>query len=54
MEWQLEHPDGTKDECIAWLEGQFTKGLVDLSSDPPASQKRVNNEKGNPAKKLKR
>ena len=54
MEWQLEHTDGTKDECIAWLDGQFTKGLVDLSSDPLTNQKRARNEQGNPAKKLKR
>lgn len=54
MEWQLEHPSGTKEECTTWLDEQFTKGLVDLSPDPPASQKRVKNRDGNTAKKVKR
>jgi tRNA nucleotidyltransferase (CCA-adding enzyme) len=54
MEWQLEHPNGSKEECVAWLDEQFTKGLVDLSSDPPAYQKRVKNGSGNAAKKVKR
>jgi len=54
VEWQLEHPDGTKGECIAWLDGQFTRGSVDLSPDPPASQKRVKGGEGSPAKKVKR
>lgn len=54
MEWQLEHPNGTKEECAAWLDGQFTKGLVDLSSDPPVNQKRVKGGEGNAAKKVKR
>ena len=54
MEWQLEHPNGTKEECTAWLDEQFAKGLVDLSSDPPSYQKRVKNGEGNVAKKVKR
>ena len=54
MEWQLEHPNGTKDECIAWLDGQFTKGLVDLLSDLPGNQKRVKSGEGSPTKKVKR
>ena len=53
MEWQLEHPDGTKEECTAWLGEQFTKGLVDLSSGPPANQKRAKGGEGNAAKKVK-
>ena len=54
MEWQLEHPDGTRQECTAWLDEQFTKGLVRFSSDPPANQKRTKNAEVNPAKRLKR
>lgn len=54
MEWQLEHPNGTKDECVRWLDGQFAKGLVDLSLDPPTHQKRINVGGGNAAKKTKR
>ena len=54
MEWQLEHPNGTKDECVAWLDGQFTKGLIDLSFDPPTNKKRDKSGEGNPAKKVKR
>lgn len=54
MEWQLEHPDRTRDECITWLDEQFKKGLVDLSSDPPTNQKRVKSGEGSTAKKIKR
>ncbi|KAF9654286.1 hypothetical protein BDM02DRAFT_3106593 [Thelephora ganbajun] len=54
MEWQLEHPNGTKEECVGWLGGQFTEGLIDLSSDPPANQKRGKSGEGGTAKKVKR
>ena len=54
MEWQLEHRNGTKGECIGWLDGHFPGGLVDLSLDPLASQKRVKNGEGNLAKRVKR
>jgi tRNA nucleotidyltransferase (CCA-adding enzyme) len=53
MEWQLEHPNRTKEECTAWLDEQFSNGLVDISSDPPANQKRVKSGEGNAAKKTK-
>lgn len=54
MEWQLEHPDGTKEECTAWLDEQFTKGLVSISSDPPMDQKRAKGGKEGTAKRVKR
>ena len=54
MEWQLEHPDGTKEECAGWLDERFAKGLIDISSDPPANQKRVKSGEGNTTKKMRR
>jgi tRNA nucleotidyltransferase (CCA-adding enzyme) len=54
MEWQLEHPTGTKEECIAWLDEKFTQGLIDLSAALPTGQKRLNSGKGHIAKKVKR
>lgn len=54
MEWQLEHPDGTKEECTAWLDGQFAKGLIVIASDSPTNQKRVKSGRVNMTKKIKR
>lgn len=54
MEWQLENPGGTKEECTAWLSGQFGGGLIDITSDPPAKLKRVNIGDGSSAKKIRR
>lgn len=51
MEWQLEHPNRTKEECISWLDGQFTKRLIDVSSEPTANQKRVKSRERGAAKK---
>ncbi|KAF9787018.1 hypothetical protein BJ322DRAFT_1053244 [Thelephora terrestris] len=54
MEWQLEHPEGTKEECIAWLDGRFADGLVDVSPDLSTNQKRTKGGEGGSAKKTKR
>ena len=54
MEWQLEHPNGTKAECIAWLDGRFTEGFIDVSPDLSTNQKRVKGGEGASAKKIKR
>jgi tRNA nucleotidyltransferase (CCA-adding enzyme) len=34
VEWQLGHPTGTKDECIAWLKDERDAGRI-KSEDPP-------------------
>ncbi|KAH9921394.1 uncharacterized protein B0H18DRAFT_1086105 [Fomitopsis serialis] len=31
MEWQLDHPEGTKDECLEWLKAEHAAGNIDMS-----------------------
>ncbi|OBZ79815.1 CCA tRNA nucleotidyltransferase, mitochondrial [Grifola frondosa] len=38
IEWQLEHPQGTKDECEAWLAAERQAGRITVE-DPPASKR---------------
>lgn len=30
VEWQLEHPQGTKDECEAWLRAEQAAGHINV------------------------
>ena len=32
VEWQLEHPDGTKQECEAWLRAEHEAGRISTVS----------------------
>ncbi|KIY45512.1 hypothetical protein FISHEDRAFT_76687 [Fistulina hepatica ATCC 64428] len=46
MQWQLEHPAGKKDECVAWLQQQQAEGKLviedtNLSSEPKAKRTRA-------------
>ncbi|KAJ7275527.1 hypothetical protein B0H12DRAFT_264735 [Mycena haematopus] len=34
MEWQLQHPEGTVDDCTAWLKEQQSTGRIDIDSEP--------------------
>ncbi|TDL28902.1 hypothetical protein BD410DRAFT_781466 [Rickenella mellea] len=43
IEWQLQHPAGSKDECIVWLKGQQAEGVI-VTDDGP-SQKRLKSSK---------
>lgn len=40
IEWQLEHPDGSKEECTVWLKEQYSSGnLVVNELNEPASKR---------------
>lgn len=54
MEWQLEYPSGTKEECIAWVDEQLRERLVNTSPDASANRKRVEERGVNATKKIKR
>ncbi|KAI0078482.1 hypothetical protein K474DRAFT_1660286 [Panus rudis PR-1116 ss-1] len=56
MEWQLEHPHGTKEECEAWLREAHSSGQIDITATPssrPAQSKRGKHTTAEPRKKLK-
>ncbi|TFK76716.1 hypothetical protein BDN72DRAFT_806767 [Pluteus cervinus] len=44
FDWQLDHPEGTKDECIEWLKQLRDSGklkITDNKSEPPAKKIRM-------------
>lgn len=48
--WQLGHPQGTKDECAAWLKEEVDTGKLTLDSHQKPSQEQVH---GHRSKKVK-
>ncbi|KAF9812226.1 hypothetical protein IEO21_06310 [Rhodonia placenta] len=36
LEWQLQHPDGTKEQCEEWLRAEHAAGRINTSSDARA------------------
>ncbi|KAG1841321.1 hypothetical protein DFJ58DRAFT_732495 [Suillus subalutaceus] len=56
LEWQLEHPDGTQDDCLAWLNEEKSAGRIDLEELKAATMgnKRVNPDEAASLKKVKR
>ncbi|KZT22100.1 hypothetical protein NEOLEDRAFT_1157898 [Neolentinus lepideus HHB14362 ss-1] len=57
IEWQLDHPQGTKDECAAWLKSEHAEGRIevsDLRSGDQAAGKRGDDGAEKSAKKAKR
>ncbi|KAG2160099.1 uncharacterized protein EDB93DRAFT_1261421 [Suillus bovinus] len=56
LEWQLGHPDGTQDDCLAWLKEEKSAGRIDLEELKAATMgnKRVNPGKVMSSKKVKR
>ncbi|KAF8213616.1 hypothetical protein K438DRAFT_2009773 [Mycena galopus ATCC 62051] len=42
MEWQLEHPTGTVDDCTAWLKEEQSAGRIDIDSEPANKRARTN------------
>lgn len=44
VEWQLEFPQGTKEECREWLESEVAAGRV--SATAPSGEKRKAKEGG--------
>ncbi|KAJ7923015.1 hypothetical protein B0H13DRAFT_1603054 [Mycena leptocephala] len=41
MEWQLENPKGTIDECTTWLKGEQSSGRIDIDSEPASKRART-------------
>ncbi|KAJ3805839.1 hypothetical protein F5876DRAFT_51138 [Lentinula aff. lateritia] len=39
VEWQLEHPEGSKGECLTWLKKQLSAGTLGIDQNGPASKK---------------
>ncbi|KAK7694187.1 hypothetical protein QCA50_001367 [Cerrena zonata] len=59
VEWQLEHPDGTKEECETWLQAENAAGRVktDVPSTytrPPQSKRGKGTGEGEKKKKSKK
>ncbi|KAH7929375.1 hypothetical protein BV22DRAFT_1002853 [Leucogyrophana mollusca] len=56
MKWQLDHPSGTKEECLIWLKAEQDAGRVNLDDLNPISpgSKRVQVADKASAKKAKR
>ncbi|KAJ3775317.1 hypothetical protein FB446DRAFT_416636 [Lentinula raphanica] len=41
IEWQLEHPKGTKDECSKWLKEQHSSGSIVIAEQPPSKRPKI-------------
>jgi tRNA nucleotidyltransferase (CCA-adding enzyme) len=57
IKWQLEHPDGTKIECEAWLKAEHEAGRIRVEENtaPDSGGKRTKVSKsGHANKKAKR
>lgn len=54
VEWQLAHPKGTQEECVAWLKAEQAAGRVQVDDAPPATAKRPKPADGAASKKAKR
>ncbi|GAW08335.1 trna nucleotidyltransferase [Lentinula edodes] len=39
VEWQLEHPEGSKGECLMWLKEQLSAGTLGIDQNGPVSKK---------------
>ncbi|KAJ4471316.1 hypothetical protein C8J55DRAFT_521349 [Lentinula edodes] len=39
VEWQLEHPEGSKGECLTWLKEQLSAGTLGIDQNGPVSKK---------------
>lgn len=52
LEWGLDNPNGTKDECMAWLKEEQAAGNIDISNT--GSQRHAKGEtESPPPKKIK-
>lgn len=57
IEWQLEHPNGTKDECEKWLQAEHEAGRIHVEENAASgsADKRLKfTEGGSAMKKAKR
>ncbi|KAL0063243.1 CCA tRNA nucleotidyltransferase, mitochondrial [Marasmius tenuissimus] len=39
--WQLENPQGTKDDCLTWLKGEREQGNIEVANNRPPDSKPV-------------
>ena len=54
MEWQLEHTNGTREECEAWLKAEKNAGRIIVEENVPSQGKRKKgNNNDSAAKKAK-
>ena len=58
VEWQLEHPEGTKEECEQWLQTEHAAGRININvpstvTRPPQSKRGKGTSEGEKRKKLK-
>ncbi|KAJ7151520.1 hypothetical protein C8R46DRAFT_1166436 [Mycena filopes] len=42
MEWQLQNPKGTVEECTAWLKEEQNAGRIDIDAEPASKRPRTN------------
>ena len=56
VEWQLEYPDGTKDDCVSWLKTEYKMDkFCDVdSSRSERSRRRARTNEDGPATKSKK
>ncbi|OCH92693.1 hypothetical protein OBBRIDRAFT_726351 [Obba rivulosa] len=53
IEWQLDHPEGTKQECETWLASEHAAGRITTQASPPAGKRKEGNT-DSAAKKAKK
>lgn len=53
IEWQLDHPNGTKQECEAWLISERDTGKITTQANPSAGKRKESGGEG-VAKKAKK
>lgn len=54
IEWQLEHPKGTKPDCEAWLRGEHEAGRVRVEENTAVGKRGTVGGDSSAAKKTKR
>jgi tRNA nucleotidyltransferase (CCA-adding enzyme) len=56
LEWQLEYPDGTKEQCTAWLKAEHEAGRIQATDEGMTESpwKRTKATAGSTNKKAKR
>lgn len=37
--WELDHPEGTKEECEAWLRSEHASGSIQIPAAPSGSER---------------
>ena len=55
IDWQLEYPDGTKEQCAEWLKCEHASGRVSIDDGPStgSGKRGKGSDKETVAKKMK-